>query len=302
MNFLPSSADRSGHYSNRNRAAVNSAALVAVVAFALGACVGAFWANRHSSSSQPPAVGSPLSGATHAVLERLGKPVTLRFYSLLDAGASSELRAFSERVKQLLLQYQQDAGGKIDLAIMDNATNGNPNQAMDDGIAGFDFDRGEGCYLGVALSCEGRKEALPRLLPEWETALEPDLSRAIARVNKSSSGTSNLQAPAPEPAIAEMLNKTIPDASQVSLEEGTRMLRTTALAEFTAAVNESQTQLQAAESEWKQAKSSGSPGEQDAALKRLQELQNAQAQELKEITGRSQAQVDAWKKLKTSSP
>jgi len=302
MNLLPSSADRSAHHSDRNRAAVNPAALVAVVAFALGAGVGAFWVTRHPSPTQPPALGSHLSGATHEVLERLGKPVTLRFYSLLDPGASSDLRAFSQRVKQLLLEYQQDAGGKIELTIMDNTTNGTPNQAMDDGIAGFDFDRGEGCYLGVALSCEGRKEALPRLLPEWETALEPDLSRAIARVNKSISGTSTLQAPAPDPAIAEMLNKTIPDASKVSLEEGTRMLRTTALAEFTAAVNESQTQLQAAESEWKQAKSSGSPSEQDAALKRLQDIQNVQAQKLKEITARSQAQVDAWKRLKASSP
>src|SRR5437764_14062141 len=174
---------------------------------------------------------------------------------------------------------------------MDNTANGHANQAMDDVIAGFDFDRGEGCYLGVALACDGRKEALPRLLPEWETALEPDISRAIARVNKSMTATNTLQAAPPEPAIAEMLDKTIPDASKVSLEEGTRVLRTAALSEFTAAVNESQVQLQAAEAEWKQAKSSGSPGEQDAALKRLQDIQNVQAQKLKEITARSQAQV-----------
>lgn len=302
MNFLPSSVDRSGHNWNDNKASVAPAVLVAAVAFALGAGVGAFWATKHSSPPPPPALGSHLSGASHDVLERVGKPVTLRFYSLLDPGASSELRAFSQRVKQLLLEYQKDAGGKIDLLIVDNTTNGSANQAMDDGISGFDFDRGEGCYLGVALSCDGRKEALPRLSLEWESAVEPDLSRAIVRVTKSTTATSTLTAVAAEPAIAEMLSKTIPDASKVSLEEGTRVLRTAALAEFTAAVNESQAQLQTTEAEWKQAKSSGSLNDQDAALKHLQDLQNAQAQKLKEITARSQAQVDTWKKLKAAGP
>jgi hypothetical protein len=52
----------------------------------------------------------------------------------------------------------------------------------------------------------------------------------------------------------------------------------------------------------KQAKSNGSPSEQDAALKHLQDIQNVQSQKLKEITARSQAQIDAWKRLKASAP
>ncbi len=297
-----SSAHRSGHNWNRSGAAVTPTLLVAVVAFALGAAVGAFWVTQHSKATDAPAPSSQLSDATHDVLKRLGEPVALRFYSLLGPGASSELRTFSDRVKQLLLEYQQNAGGKIDLVIMDNTTNTSPNQALADGIAGFDLDRGEGCYLGVALSCEGRKAALPRLLPEWETAVEPDLSRAIANVSKSRTGTTTPQGGTPEPAVTEMLNKTIPDASKVSLEEGTRMLRTAALAEFTATVNETQAQVQAAEAQLKQAKSNGSPNEQDAALKHLQDIQNVQSQKLKEITARSQAQIDAWKKLRASGP
>jgi hypothetical protein len=302
MKFLPSSGSSAGHYQNRSSAAVSPTLLVALVAFALGAAVGAFWVAQRSKATEAPAPVSQLSGATQDVLNRLGKPVALRFYSLLDPGASSELRAFSDRVKLLLLEYQQNAVGKIDVAIMDNTTNTSPNQALADGIAGFNLDRGEGCYLGVALSCDGRKEVLPRLLPEWETALEPDLSRAIANVSKSRTETTTSQLGTPEPATTEMLKKTIPDASKVSLEEGTRMLRTAALAEFTATVNETQTQVQAAEAQWKQAKSSGSPDEQDAALKHLQDIQNVQSQKLKEITARSQAEIDAWKKLKASGP
>lgn len=240
MNFLPS--NRNGHHWNCDRAAVTPTVLVAVVAFALGAGAGAFWVTERSNPTPQPPLSSHLSGATHDILKQLGKPVSLRFYSLLDPGASSELRAFSERVKQLLSEYQQNAGGKIDLAIVDNTTNSNPSQALDDGIAGFDLDRGEGCYLGVALSSDGRKETLPRLLPEWETALEPDLSRAIANLSKPITGTSTLQVATPDPAIAEMLNRAIPDASKVSLEEGTRVLRTAALAEFTTTVNETHAQ------------------------------------------------------------
>jgi hypothetical protein len=264
--------------------------------------VGAFWVSQRSKATEAPAPGSQLSGATHDVLKRLDRTVALRFYSLLDPGAPSELHAFSDRVKQLLSEYQQNAGGKIDLVIMDNTTNTSPNLALADGVAGFDLDRGEGCYLGVALSCDGRKEVLPRLLPEWETALEPDLSRAIANVSKSKTGTTTPQVGTPEPATTEMLNKTIPNASNVSLEEGTRMLRTAALAEFTATVNETQALVQAAEAQLKQAKSNGSPSEQDAALKHLQDIQNVQSQKLKEITARSQAEIDAWKKLKPSGP
>ena len=103
MKLLPSSANRNGHHWNCTRAAVSPTVLVAVVAFALGAGVGAFWVTRHSNPTPPPPLSSHLSGATHDVLKRLSKPVALRFYSLLDPAASSELRAFSERAKQLLL-------------------------------------------------------------------------------------------------------------------------------------------------------------------------------------------------------
>jgi hypothetical protein len=302
MKSLTSFAHRNNHLRNRSSAGVTPSVLVAVVAFALGAAVGAFWVSQRSKATEAASPSLQLSGATHDVLKSLDKPVELRFFSLLDPGAATELRAFSDRVRQLLVEYQENAGGKIDLVIMDNTTNTSPNQALAAGISGFDLDRGEGSFLGVAISCDGRKEILPRLLPEWETALEPDLSRAIASVSKSKPGTTTPQGGTPEPAITEMLNKTIPDASKVSLEEGTRMLRTAALAEFTATVNETQVQVQAAEAQLKQAKSSGSPSEQDAALKHLQDIQNVQSQKLKEITARSQAQIDAWKRLKASRP
>ena len=75
-------------------------------------------------------------------------------------------------------------------------TNANPNAALADGIKGFNLEKGEGCYLGIALSSKGKKEVLPQLSPEWEPALESDVSRAILRLSQSSSsGAATVAAP-----------------------------------------------------------------------------------------------------------
>ena len=279
-----------------------STVLLALVAFGAGAVLVTVLHRPPQKPVEQTDNTLQLSGATRKILETLNSPVTVRFFSLLDPGASPELSAFAERVKQMLIDYQKSAAGKIDLVVADRANNVSPNQAQADGIAGFDLDRGEGCYLGIALVCQGRKEALPRLSPEWEVALESDISRAIARVSTPPPGSRGAPANTADPVIAQMLSEKIPDASKVSLDEGTRILRTASLAEFSAAVNETQTEVQAAQAQWKQAKSNGSQAQQDAALKHLQDIQNAQSQKLKEIAARSQAEIDLLKQLKSSNP
>ena len=49
----------------------------------------------------------------------------------------------------------------------------------------FNIDKGEPCYLGVALAFKGHKESLSRLSPDWEQAVEPDITRAIARLEET---------------------------------------------------------------------------------------------------------------------
>ena len=153
--------------------------------FAAGTALSAMWFARAPSRqpAAPESAGQPaLSEATRAVLRRLGSPVEIRFYSLLDAASASEsVQAFSGRVDQLLAQYEQEAAGKIKVIRSKILSPASANAALADGIKPFDLDKGDGCYLGIAVVRAQQKETLSPLAPEWEQALEPDLTRAIAR-------------------------------------------------------------------------------------------------------------------------
>jgi hypothetical protein len=201
----------------------------------------------------------------------------------------------------LLAAYQQQANGKITLTHSDSQANSDPNAAIADGIKGFDLDKGEGCYLGLSLSGNGKKEVLAKLSPEWEPALEADISRAIERLAETSSSAKPVAGRAPpDTASIVEVQQIIPDTASVSLEDGTRILKTASLKEFTAAVNEMQAQVREAQARLEQAQKGASPSEQDSALKHLQEVQTAQALKLKEIAAKSQAQIEALKQLKSS--
>ena len=156
----------------------------------LGLAGSAFWLYNASKRSAAPAEGqtgstpaSPLSDTTRAVLGRLNSPLEIRFYALLDpVTVPDSVTAFAGRVGQLLSAYQQEAGGRIKVTSFNSPSTPNANAALADGIAIFNLDKGDACYLGVALLLNGRKETLPHLSPEWEQALEPDLTRAIVRL------------------------------------------------------------------------------------------------------------------------
>ena len=271
--------------------------ILVIIAFVFGLVAGAFWLHRSGKEAGPESAVQ-LSSGTRSILAHLSQPVELRFYALLDPNAAPALREFSVRVERLLATYQQQGNGKIQVQVFDSPTNATPDVALADGIKGFDLDKGEGCYLGVAASSGGKKEVLSQLAPEWEGALEADLSRAISRVSEGS-GRRNPDLPVARPDIVETVKQQIPNYTNVSLEEGTRMLREAGLKDFSAMVIEMQAQVQRAQSQLQEAQKSGSPAEQDAAMKRLQEIQNSQSHKLSEIGSKSRAQIDAWKQLKS---
>jgi hypothetical protein len=249
----------------------------------------------------PPSVG--LSEATLTVLRKLDAVLEIRFYSVLDPASlpDSEM-AFAGRVNQLLSAYQQAAGGKIKLTRLDSQSNLNQNAARADGVRAFNLDKGEPCYLGVALAFNGRKETLPHFSPEWEQALEPDLTRAIMRLIETSR-------PAAAAALApsqintnavQEVKALIPNLGTVSVEEGTRILREAALNDFTTAAKEMETQVKEAEQRFTQAQNGGSDADQQAARKHLQQIQSEQFEKLKQIAARSKAQIDALQQLKAA--
>jgi hypothetical protein len=241
-----------------------------------------------------------LSDSTKAVLKRLESPVEIRFYSLLDpATVPDSIQAFAGRVDQLLIAYQQEANGKINVTRFNSQSDANEQAAAADGIKPFNRDKGETCYLGVAVARKEQKESLPQLSPEWEPAVEFDLTRAIARLMDAKSSAKNPVATAePDKATIEEVKRALPNLAAVSLEEGTRILRETAVREFAAAADEMEIRRKEAQQCATQAQSGGSAAEQQAAVKQLQQVHLEQAEKLKEIAARLPARIAALQQLK----
>jgi hypothetical protein len=251
-----------------------------------------------SQTASPATAG--LTAATEALLRRLNSPIELRFYSILAPGSISDsLKAFSGRVDELLGRYQQAANGKITVTRCDSQSNSNVNAAIADGIKPFNIEKGDACFLGITVARKGWKESLSSLNPEWEQALEFDLTRAIARAEEASSPTPIAAAPEQTDSEAlEAVKRAIPNIASVSLEEGTQILRVATLNEFAAVSQEMETKMKAAEESFTQAQANGSEAGQENARKLLLQLQAEQTDRFKQAVARSQAQIQALQQLK----
>ena len=285
------------------RAGARPAVLLLAV-FLLGIAVSALWFRAKSNQvhTESPPVAS-LSDTTRTVLSHLDSPLEIRFYAVLDtATVPDTTTAFASRVNQLVSDYQQEAGDKIKVTRFDSASNLKPNAAPADGIHAFNLEKGEACYLGLALEYKGRKESIPRLSPEWEQALEPDLTRTIARLVEAAR-------PVPAPVAVSQVNTNavkevralIPDLTAVSVEEGSKILREAALKDFKAAASELEAQVKEAQQRLAAAQGSGSETNLQAAVKYLQQVQAEQTEKLKQIAARSKAQIDALQQIKAAS-
>jgi hypothetical protein len=240
-----------------------------------------------------------LSDGTLAVLKRIDSPVEIRFYSLLDPASTSEsLRAFTGRVEQLLSLYQQAANGQLKVTRYTLLADSSQAAAAD-GLNPFNLDNGEACYLGVAVVQAGHKESLSRLSPDWEPALESDLSRALTRVIDASAPARPATGARVDAATLDEVKRTFPNLESVSVEEGTQKLRDAAVNDMKAALAELDAQVKDAEQRLTQAQTGTSDAEKQAAIKNLQQIQAAQTEKLKQIAARSAAQIEALKQLKS---
>lgn len=276
--------------------------------FMLGVAASAFWFYRAShpragslGGQNEGAVPGALSDGSMAVLKRLDSPVEIRFYSLLDpASTPDSLRAFADRVNSVLSLYQQAANGQIKVTRYTSLADSS-QAAVADGLKPFNADKGESCFLGIGLVRGTHKEALPLLSPEWESALESDLSRAIARLVDASAPARAVAAKAADPAVLEEVKRAFPNLDSVTVEDGARALREAAVNDMKAAVAEMDTQIKDAEQRLTQAQNGGTEAEQQAAMKHLQEVQAQHTQKLKQISARSAAQIEALKQLKAAA-
>ncbi len=276
--------------------------IISALGFILaGAALSAVWFSRggwHHSDAENPAA---LSGATKAVLQHLDSPVEIRFYSMLDASSVPEsVQAFAGRVDQLLAQYEQAGGDRVRVVRCKSLSNSSANAAAGDGIKAFNNDKGDACFLGIAVVCDGQKESLPQLAPEWEQALEPDVTRAIARAVEARPGAQPLARA--DTTSLDAVRKAIPNLDAVSLEAGTKILRDASLVQFEQAADEMKAQVKDAEQRFIQAQGDQSEAAQQAAAEQLRKIQAEGTRKLQQIAQDSHAQIAALQQLKKTAP
>jgi hypothetical protein len=271
------------------------------VAFLLGAAAAAYLVRRPTEPAPGPDRDGPrLSGVTREALQKLNTPVVIRFYALLDpASVPAATRDFAGRVDHLLAAYAEASGGKLSVVRYIATSEEAMKAAAEDRLRPFNLDQGGACYLGLAMTSEARSETFPQLLPEWEAAVEPDLTRALLRLAPTSVGNARASvSELPESAVLDEVKRLVPNLASVSVEEGTRILREKTLQSFGEATKEMQLRIQESEQGLVTARNSGSPAEQQEALKKLQIVQAEQTQKLKQISAQLQAQLAALEHLK----
>jgi hypothetical protein len=266
----------------------------------------AWWHFRNAGESgtriAPSGTNSiALSESSKTVLNQLQAPVEIRFYSILDkATVPASVFAFVERVNLMLLDFELAGNGRITIVHYNSLSDSAAAAASSDGIQPFNLDKGSACYLGLAVGSNEKRESLADLSPQWEPALEFDLSRAIERVAcpiplpKPSAETVK----ADETAAREVL-RAIPNLPSVSLDEGARILREQAMKQFSATLNDMQTRVGQAQQRLTQTQNGGSVTEQQTAMKHLQQLQLDQADKIKQLAAELDSKIAALKRLKT---
>ncbi|MDO8624670.1 MAG: Gldg family protein, partial [Candidatus Diapherotrites archaeon] len=182
--------------------------LVVLTVFVLGIAAAAltYFVSRQRTSNADDGSKRPLlSESTKSVLRRLNSPVEIRFYSLLDpASVPESLKSFARRVDHLLSEFEREASGKIRLTRSISPSDAGADAASADGIRAFNLEKGDACFLGLAIVRNNEKESIPTLSPEWEQALEFDVIRAIARVI------------APKPKTSPLATSLQPDRSAIA--------------------------------------------------------------------------------------
>jgi ABC-type uncharacterized transport system involved in gliding motility auxiliary subunit len=125
-----------------------------------------------------------LSDGTKQILKKLDGPVEIRFYITEgEKDMPMHLKAYGERVEDLLSEYKQHAKGNLDIRKLNPKPDSDQeDSARLDGIEPQMLPSGEPLYMGLAISQLDSKVAIPFLAPDREKLLEYDISRAITKV------------------------------------------------------------------------------------------------------------------------
>lgn len=287
--------------------------LVGFVALLLGATASLFyWRHTRQPQVQPVesvAPGVALSETTTKILAGLETPIDLRFFAPADVSAlPEEVGGYLNRVETLLAEYERVAAGKVHVLKQDPQTDAAAKVAAGAaGVVPFASANGEIVYLGLTVGAGTRIESIAPLAPEWEAALESDLSRAIVRVTAKqitrsvSPATQTPAAPAPiDPARSEELLRAFPDLATQSFEAVAKVMRERTLEEFKIAAAEMQTKVGEAQKALAEAQANKGEAAVAAAQQELRRIQAEQSSKLNGITANLQERITVLQQLKTA--
>jgi ABC-type uncharacterized transport system involved in gliding motility auxiliary subunit len=124
-----------------------------------------------------------LSPGTRSVLTKIAEPITLRFYYSERLGKEiPSYGVYASRIREILEEYRNAAGGKIRLQVIDpQPFTDEEDRAVGFGLQGVPINQsGELIYFGLAgVNSADKEEVIPFFQPERERFLEVDLTKLI---------------------------------------------------------------------------------------------------------------------------
>lgn len=128
-----------------------------------------------------------LSAGTVSILEGLAEPVAITFVYTRSVGQDyPAVRAYAQRVRELLESYESLGGARIRLLEIDPTPFSiDEDEALAAGITSVETDGTDPLYFGlIGRNAVDDELVIPFLAPEREATLEYDLTRLIARLDK----------------------------------------------------------------------------------------------------------------------
>ena len=140
-----------------------------------------------------------LSDGTKNILKKLDSPVEIRFYySAKEARMPSQFKTYARRVEDLLNEFRQASHGNIEIKKYDPEPDSDAEDLANlDGVEGKMLPTGEKIYLGLAVSLDPQKAAIPFLPLDREKLLEYDIIRAISQVFSTNKPVIGVMTPLP---------------------------------------------------------------------------------------------------------
>ncbi|MEO1642432.1 MAG: Gldg family protein [Pseudomonadota bacterium] len=156
-----------------------------------------------------------LSEGTKTITSELSDPIDLTFVYTRSVGQDfPAVRAYAVRVQELLDAYIAASGGKLRLRVIDPAPFSEAeDEALAAGLVAVDTNGSDPLYFGlIGRNSVDDERVIPFFAPEQETRLEYDLTRMIARLDRSA------------PARIGLIS-TLPGMTAVTDEAGYTVLR-----------------------------------------------------------------------------